>query len=165
MKAITPRSIEINPEAARPIDAIKVAKDLLFSAKVAALATLDPSGFPYSTVTNLLIDAEAMPVLFMARLSLHARNIEADPRVSITVADYASDVMVTPRLTLSGHVELISGPDLASFKDAYAERFPKSKLYLQLPDALLYRLYIEAVQLNGGPARNANKITPQDLRS
>lgn len=97
----------------------------------------------------------------MAGLSLHARNIAADPRLSVTLADMTRDVMVTPRLTLSGHVEAVS--DTSGLQSRYIERFPKSKLYLSLPDALLFRVRVEAVQLNGGPGRNANRMTPDDL--
>ena len=71
--------------------------------------------------------------------------------------------MTTPRLTLSGRAERVPTGDSAALKARYAERFPKSKLYLSLPDALLYRIRAEAVQLNGGPAQNANAVTPQDL--
>lgn len=164
MTAITARGAEIDPSAGRPIDAIRVARSLLHTTRVAALATLDPGGYPYATVTNLLVEPDGTPAIFMAGLSLHARNIAADPRVSITLAETDRDVMVTPRLTLSGRaVQVTSGIDALKYR--YVARFPKSKLYLALPDALLFRIRIEAVQLNGGPGRNANSVTPADLRA
>lgn len=163
MNAITPRGLEINTAAARPLDAIRVSRNLLLTTRVASFATLDPGGFPYNTATNLAVEADGTPVFFTAYLALHARNIEADPRASITLADHDSDVMTTPRLTLSGVLERVTGPDFEALKETYAERFPKSKLYLSLPDTLLYRLRTQAVQLNGGPAQNANKVVPQDL--
>ncbi len=163
MNAITPRGLEINLAAARPMDAIRVARTLLRTTRVTTLATLDPSGFPYSTVTNLIVEPDGVPVIFTAWLTIHARNIEADPRVSLTVADYGTDVMTTPRLTVSGRAERAQGEDVEPLKDRYRERFPKSKLYLSLPDTLLYRIRVEAIQLNGGPSQNANAMTPQDL--
>lgn len=163
MNPITPRGIELNLDAVRPIDAIGVARTLLRTTRVTSLATLDPSGFPYCTVTNLIVEPDGTPVIFTARLTIHARNLEADPRVSITVADTRTDVMITPRLTLSGRAEQVPTGNIAALKTRYAERFPKSKLYLSLPDALLYRIRTDAVQLNGGPAQNANAVTPQDL--
>ncbi len=164
MNAITPRGIEINLEAARPMGAIGVARDLLHTTRVTTLATLDPSGYPYSTVTNLIVEPDGTPVIFAAGLSIHARNLEADPRLSMTLADHTTDVMTTPRLTLSGHAERVQGPDVETLKASYQARFPKSKLYLALPDAILYRIRVQAVQLNGGPAQNANAVTPDDLR-
>lgn len=163
MPAITPRGVEINLDAARPIEAIRVARTLLRTSRVTTLATLDPGGYPYSTVTNLIVEPDGAPAVFMAGLSIHARNIEVDPRVSMTVADSRTDVMVTPRLTLSGHAHLVPADETADLKTRYVERFPKSKLYLGLPDALFYRIQTQAVQLNGGPAQNANSVTPADL--
>ncbi len=163
MPAITPRGVEINLDAARPIEAIRVARTLLRTNRVTTLATLDPGGHPYSTVTNLIVEPDGVPALFMAGLSIHARNIDADLRVSITVADCRTDVMTTPRLTLSGCAQRVPADETTELKTRYVERFPKSKLYLGLPDALFYRVHAEAVQLNGGPAQNANSVTPEDL--
>jgi len=163
MPAITPSGVEIDPDAARPIDAIRVARTLLRTNRVTTLATLDPGGYPYSTVTNLIVDADGVPVVFMSGLAIHTRNVTADPRVSITVADTQTDVMISPRLTLSGRAERVPADDTSTLKARYVERFPKSKLYLGLPDALFYRIRVEAVQLNGGPGRNANAVTPEDL--
>lgn len=163
MPAITPRGVEINRDAARPIDAIRVAGTLLRTSRVTTLATLDPGGYPYSTVTNLIVEPDGIPVVFMTGLAIHARNIETDPRVSMTVADTRTDVMTTPRLTLSGRAEQVPANGVPALQARYMERFPKSKLYLGLPDALFCRIRTEAVQLNGGPAQNANAVTPEDL--
>ena len=163
MPAITPRGLEINVDAARPMDAIGVARTMLRSAKTASLATLDPSGYPYSTVTNISVDATGRPFIFMSNLALHARNIGLDDRVSITIADMEKDVLTTPRLSLVGRAQRVSGADYEDLKQRYMDRFPKSKLYLTLPDSMIFYIETEAVQLNGGPAQNANAVTPFDL--
>lgn len=163
MPAITPRGLEINVEAARAMDAIGVARTMLRSATTASLATLDPGGYPYCTVTNIIVDSGGKPFIFMAYLSLHARNIELDNRIAITVADMDKDVLTTPRLTLVGRAERVTGPSFDDLKQRYMDRFPKSKLYLTLPDSMIFRIEVEAIQLNGGPAQNANSITPFDL--
>lgn len=163
MPAITPRGVEIDKDAARPMEAILVARALLRTNRVTTLATLDPGGYPYSTVTNLVVEPDGVPAVFMAGLSIHARNIETDPRVSMTVADSRTDVMITPRLTLSGCAQRVPADETAGLKARYVERFPRSKLYLGLPDAIFYRIQAQAVQLNGGPAQNANSVTPEDL--
>ncbi len=163
MSAITPRGIEINLDEARPIAAVRVARTLLRTNRVASLATLDPGGYPYSTATNLIVEPDGVPVVFMTGLAVHARNVAVDPRVSITVTGSTIDVMTAPRLTLSGSAEPVPADKTAALKTRYIERFPKAKLYLGLPDALLYRIKAEAVQLNGGPAQNANAVMPEDL--
>lgn len=163
MTPITPRGLEINLAAARPIDAIGVARTLLRTSRVAMLATLDPSGHPYATVTNLIVEADGTPAFFAAGLAIHCRNLLADPRLSLSLADYARDVMTTPRLALSGQAEPVPADQTDALKAQYLARFPKAKLYLALPDARFFRLRTGAVQLNGGPSRNANDVQPGDL--
>lgn len=163
MDAITPRDLEINRESALPMDAVRVARDLLHGTRSAALATLDPGGFPYAITTNLVPSPDGSPVVFMARLSLHARNLAADPRASLTMASDATDVVVAPRLSLSGRMELVPPAEMEGLKSRYLRHFPKAKLYLALPDAQLYRLRIGGVQLSGGPRQNAHEVTPVSI--
>lgn len=163
---ITPRGLEINPDAARPFEAIAVARQMVRTARVAAIATLDPSGYPYSTVTNLLVEPDGTPVFYTAVLALHARNIIADDRVSLTVADLTGpDLLTVPRLTLVGRAVLVPEAEMDGLKARYVDRYAKAKLYLSLPDTRFYRIAVEGVQINGGPARNANAVTPDDLRT
>lgn len=162
---ITPRGLEINRDAARPFEAVKVARDMLHATRVAALATLDTgSGYPYNTTTNLATMPDGAPLFFAAGLSLHARNMESDPRISLTLADFANgDVLTSPRLTFSGLATRLAGEAFEQARQRYLSRYPKAKLYLSLPDTILYRMEIEGVQINGGPTRNANDVIPEDL--
>ncbi|MET0172782.1 MAG: HugZ family protein [Agrobacterium vaccinii] len=164
---ITPRSATIEPSAGAPFEAIRVARDVLHTSRTAGLATLDPhSGYPYSTATNIAVEPDGIPFFFTARLALHARNIEADPRISLVLAPFnKGDALTLPRLTLVGKAELIGENEVPLAKARYIARYPKAKLYLALPDTQLYRLNTEGVQINGGPARNASNITPDDLRT
>lgn len=164
---ITPRGAKIEPSAGAPFEAVRVARDVLHTSRTAGLATLDPiSGYPYTTATNIAVEPDGTPFFFTARLALHARNIEADPRISLVLAPFnKGDAMTLPRLTLVGTAELIAESEVERAKLRYIARYPKAKLYLGLPDTLLFRLNIEGVQINGGPARNASNITPADLRS
>lgn len=164
---ITPRNAKIEPSAGAPFEAIRVARDVLLTSRTCGLATLDPaSGYPYNTATNIAVEPDGTPFFFAARLALHARNIEADPRISLVLAPFnKGDALTLPRLTLVGRAELMSETETPLAKARYIARYPKAKLYLALPDTLLYRLKIEGVQINGGPARNASNITANDLRT
>ncbi|XUY25923.1 HugZ family protein [Agrobacterium sp. rho-8.1] len=167
MAVITPRGAKIEPSAGAPFEAVRVARDVLHTCRTAGLATLDPqSGYPYNTATNIAVEPDGTPFFFAARLALHARNIEIDPRISLVLAPFnKGDALTLPRLTLVGKAELIGEDDVPLAKARYITRYPKAKLYLSLPDTQLYRLKIEGVQINGGPARNASNITPLDLRT
>ena len=166
--AITPRGIEIDEASGAPFAAVDVARRLLRTTSVVALATIDSgSGYPYSTVTNVAIEPDGTPYFFAAWLALHARNIDADPRISMTMAEeHTTDALVTPRLTLVGRATQMSPEEVERATPRFLRRFPKSKLYLALPDAMLFRMQVEGLQLNGGPARNANSdLTPAILRT
>lgn len=164
MTPITPRGIEINADAAPPFEAIRVAHNLLRTSRTISLATLDPTGYPYSTVTNFICEPDGTVFFYTSGLTVHARNIELDNRVSVTVAEASNDVLTTPRLTLVGKALRVSDTEMEKLKSRYQATFPKAKLYLALRDTMLYRLDVEGVQLNGGPARNANDVLPEHLR-
>ncbi|MBO0130953.1 HugZ family pyridoxamine 5'-phosphate oxidase [Agrobacterium burrii] len=164
---ITPRGAKIEPSAGAPFEAVRVARDVLHTSRTAALATLDPvSSYPYTTATNIGIEPDGTPFFFAAGLTLHARNMEADPRISLTLAPFGKgDALTLPRLTLVGKVEVMDADDVPLARQRYIARYPKAKLYLSLPDTRFYRLRTQGVQINGGPARNASNITPADLRT
>ncbi|KJF68307.1 HugZ family pyridoxamine 5'-phosphate oxidase [Rhizobium nepotum] len=167
LPVITPRGAKIEPSAGAPFEAVRVARNVLHTSRTAALATLDPqSGYPYTTATNIGIEPDGTPYFFAAGLTLHARNMEADPRISLTLAPFGKgDALTLPRLTLVGKAELMDADDVSLARRRYIDRYPKAKLYLSLPDTRFYRLRTQGVQINGGPARNASNITAADLRT
>jgi putative heme iron utilization protein len=166
LPVITPRGLKIEPEAGKPFEAIKVSRTLLHTSQTVALGTTDPtSGYPYTTVTNLAVEPDGTPLFFTANLTIHARNIEADNRISLTVAPFGKgDVLTLPRLTVVGRAYRITeDAALELAKSRYLSRYPKAKLYLALPDVIMYRMVIEGVQINGGPSRNANNMIAADI--
>jgi putative heme iron utilization protein len=165
LPVITPRGLEIDVTAARPFEAIKVSRELLHTSQTVALGTTDPtSGYPYTTVTNLAVEPDGTPLFFTANLTIHARNIEADNRISLTVAPFGKgDVLTLPRLTVVGRALRIGENELELAKSRYLSRYPKAKLYLSIPDVIMYRMVIEGVQINGGPSRNANNMVAGDI--
>lgn len=158
--SITPRGIELPEGAARPFGALEIARRLLRLTRAGALATLDPTGHPLVTRTVVATDLDGAPLLMASKLSLHTRNMEADPRVSLLLAqDGRGDPLAHPRLTLAGRIERDDEPFL---RDRFLRRNPKSTLYAGLPDFFVYRLEITGVHLNGGPGR-AEALTTEGL--
>src|SRR3974390_930934 len=63
-------------------------KKLLREGRSGALATLMPgSGDPYCSLVNVATAADGSPILLISRLAVHTKNILADPRVSIMIAE------------------------------------------------------------------------------
>jgi len=162
---ITPRGIEINVDAGLPLDAPLAARTLLRTARAAAVSTLDAgTGHPYGSVTNLATDHDGTPIMLMAGLALHTRNVLADPRVALTLARLgAGDALAQPRLVLLGHARRADGETRARYERRYLMAHPKGQAYVNLPDSMFFGLEITGVKFSGGPGRNAGTVTPQDL--
>ena len=164
-RAITPRPKPVDPRAGAAFDAVAAGRAFLHQSRIAALSTLDPGGFPYGIITNVMPDADGSPVFFAARIALHARNLLADSRASLAWGEFGqADMLTRPRMTLVGHARPVPVEEEARLRARYLERFPKARLYLALPDALLFRLEVSGVTLGGGPARNAGALSFADLR-
>jgi putative heme iron utilization protein len=64
------------------------ARSLLLAAKAGILSTLslDVPGFPFGSVVPYCLDRGGVPLILIADIAQHTRNLLADPRVSLTVA-------------------------------------------------------------------------------
>ncbi len=157
---ITDIGRELPAGAAPEFDAAGLAKRLLRATRSGALATNDPSGFPLSTLVNVATDVDGAPLLLVSGLSLHTRNLEADGRAALLLAETGKgDPLAHPRLTLVGTCRKTDDPRV---RRRFLARHPKSQLYVELPDFTFWRMEIAGVHLNGGFARAA-RLGPSDL--
>lgn len=151
--AITPRGLELGGSAPDDFDPVAMARATLRTARIAALATLDPaSGFPLATLVNLATDVDGSPLFLASKLSLHTRNIEADPRVSVLVSSLGKGdpLANSARLSVVGRAERRTD---ANARRRFLARHPKAKLYADFPDFSLFRLAVLGFHPNGGFAR------------
>ncbi|MDF2115759.1 pyridoxamine 5'-phosphate oxidase family protein [Roseiarcaceae bacterium H3SJ34-1] len=139
-------------------DAIAVSKRLLRSVRAGALASLSGDGTPFATLVNVATDFDGAPVLLMSGLAAHTKNLAADPRASILLAEGGKgDPLAHPRLTVTGRVRRIdAAAERERLKLRFLARHPKSALYADFGDFAFYRLEIAGVHLNGGFARAAD---------
>ncbi len=145
-----------------PFDAVGLARDLLRATRAGALATLDPSGYPLATLVNVATDVDGTPLLLLSGLSVHRRNLAADPRASILLsARGKGDPLAHPRLTVVGDCAVTTEPRA---RRRFLAKHPKSQLYVDLPDFEFLRLEVRGVHLNGGFARAAG-LSPADVLS
>src|SRR5579862_7783031 len=156
------------PPAAEPkFDAVAEAKQLLRTARWAALATLVPdSGYPFATLANSASAPDGSPILLLSQLSAHRRHIAADPRVSLLFyLPGRGDPLALPRLTVLGRAQQADDPEhRAALRARFLARHPKSALYADFPDFAFFRVAMEAVHLNGGFGRAA-PLTVDQLRT
>ena len=145
-------------------DGIPLAKDLLRRIRSGALATLDrEGGFPFASLVTVATDLAGAPLLLMSRLSEHTRNLEADPRASVLLAESGKgDPLAHPRLTVIGEVSRCTDPKV---RERFLARHPKAQLYADFADFSFFRMTASRFHLNGGFARAMSGEAPTIMTS
>ena len=81
------------------------ARNLLRRARTATLGTLNADdGIPYASLVNVATDVRGWPLILVSTLAWHTRNLLADPRASLMVAEVPAtgDALTGPRVTVMG---------------------------------------------------------------
>ena len=134
-------------------DGQSLARRLLRSVRTVTLATLASSdGFPLATLTTIATNCIGEPVLLLSQLSLHTRNLDADPRCSLLLAQGGKgDPLAHPRLSLVGRAVRVSEPvQRRELRARFLNRNPKAALYADFADFSFWRLALQEAHLNGG---------------
>lgn len=144
------------PLAQNTFDGLGLAKVLLRATPAAALATLAKDTlYPFASLTSVATDSDGAPLLLLSGLAHHTRNLRADPRGSLLLAEGGKgDPLAHPRLTVVGRLAPIIAD--ARARARFLRRHPKAALYADFPDFSFWRLAPEAAHLNGGFARAAD---------
>ena len=148
------RAARASPE----FDASGLAKALLRSTGSGALATLEPQGAPFSSLTSVATDIDGRPLLLLSRLAAHTGHLEADPRASLLLARIGrGDPLAHPRLTLTGRAARLErkSAEHERARRRFLAAHPKSELYADFADFSFWRLDPTQAHLNGGFARAA----------
>lgn len=107
------------------------------------------AGYPYGSVVPIALDHAARPVILASRLAEHTRNLEADPRASLLVADFMDDVQAGARLTLIGDAAR-AGEGLNALRARYLNYFPDAARLLALGDFDFYLIEPRQLRYIGG---------------
>src|SRR5438034_7494893 len=95
-----------SPERQTAMKNATLAKQLAAEQKMAVLSTNSKRhvGFPFGSVVGYALDSEARPLVLISGRAVHYRNLEGDPRASLTIfEDEAQDDPArAARLTLMG---------------------------------------------------------------
>ncbi len=144
------------------------ARRLLRATRAGALATLTrDGGYPFASLVTLATDLDGTPILLMSQLSAHTRNLDADPRASILLAEGGKgDPLAHPRLTVTGRAVRQVAPEARGrLRKRFLARHPKAALYADFGDFAFWRLELESAHLNGGFAKAADYAGAEILTS
>jgi putative heme iron utilization protein len=145
-----------DPEVPSPTHAER-ARTLASGVKIGTLCTvaLDPPGFPYGSFVTYALDG-GTPVFLVSELAEHTKNLRADERVSMLVAEPGGDdPLARGRVTLLGRCRPV-GDDAALVertRAAYLAAHPNAAYYLDFGDFHFWRLQVESLRYIGGYGR------------
>ena len=130
-------------------------RTLLASVATGTLCTLtrEPAGYPYGSLTTFAL-TEAEPVFLISELAEHTRNLRADDRASLLVAESRpGDPLANGRVTLLGRCALVGSEQLELARSAYLARHPGAAGYEDFGDFAFWRLQLSGVRYIGGYGR------------
>jgi len=157
---------KINP--IRPADdtARTLTRDLMSRARSAALGVIDPDhGGPHVSRIALAWTAETGCLTLISDLALHARGMNADPRVSVLIGGTGDkgDPLTHPRLTLRALAERVTdGAERMALRALWLSHVPKAKLYIDFADFHFIRFRPLSGLLNAGFGK-AYELDKKDL--
>lgn len=130
------------------------ARAILAAERFAVLATTSVrrSGHPFASLAPYALGARGEPILLLSGLAQHTRNLDADPRACLFVADSASasDPPSGARLAVLGRVVRVPPEDEQDARARYTARHRGADALLSMGDFALYVLEVEEAQLVGG---------------
>jgi heme oxygenase (biliverdin-IX-beta and delta-forming) len=130
------------------------ARDLVARARTGALSTLSRRrpGHPFGSVAPYASDGRGRPVFLISRLALHTKNLEADPRASLLVAepDAVEDPLAAARVTLLGEARRLAPAESAADRVRYLERHPAAATWVDFADFSFWRLEVAEAYFVGG---------------
>ncbi len=93
-------------------------------------------GYPFGSVMPYCLDGEGRPVIFIANIAQHTRNIKQNPKVSLIVQQSnIDDVHIGGRITWIGDAELIEHrEEEAVIAERYFSYFPASRSYRNIKE-------------------------------
>lgn len=119
-------------------EAAKHARQLLLKEYRGVLSTHSKSmpGFPFGSAVPYCLSEEGWPLILISRIAQHTKNLQADPRCSLLVAERgAEDVQATGRLTVLAEARpLIGSAAVEAAAERYYRYFTESRDYHRAHD-------------------------------
>jgi len=128
------------------------ARSLLLRCYDGVLSTLSVtvSGYPFGSVVPFCLDRQGDPVILIADIAQHTKNVKADPRVSLIVFDRsARDLQANGRLTLLADAVLVDSAD-EDTAERYYRYFPDARDYHRTHGFQFWRLRARRLRFIGG---------------
>jgi putative heme iron utilization protein len=132
------------------------ARTLAGLARTATLCTLarDPEGYPYGSFVTFALH-QGYPVFLISTMAEHTRNLSADPRASLLIAESVrADPLANGRVTLLGQCAVLENEaEREAAREAFLAAHPNAGYYASFGDFSFWKLAVESVRYIGGYGR------------
>ena len=151
--AAAPEEIEAEKNLARerPAEAVR---RLLRAERKAVLSTLSAArhGWPFASLAPYALSRSGEPILLLAGLAQHTKNLALDPRSCLFVQDRAAeaDPQAGARATVLGRVRRAEPEELEDVRARYVALHPQAEKYFDQHDFALYLHSVDEVRYIGG---------------
>lgn len=127
------------------------ARRLIRAAGSATLAT-QAAGQPFASLVTPAAAPDLSPLLWLSTLSEHTRQLRTEPRCALlfTGEPDGPNPQTTPRVTVTGLAEPVTGADQAALKARWLARHPYAALYADFADFALWRVVPGGAMMVGG---------------
>lgn len=112
--------------------------------------SLTELGYPFGSIMPYIVTSEGDLAIFISHLAEHTHNIQANPKVSLTIFDPndAASPNAGPRITCLAKARLAE--DETHLREAYLNQFHDAEIILTLPGFHFYLLTPVKVRLVAG---------------
>ena len=134
-------------------DALDEAEVLLRASRSGVLSTLSKraDGWPFGSLVPYAVSRRSEPIILIARIAEHTKNIEADSRVSLLVHEpLGEDVQAGGRLTIMGHARRIATEEVEDAAARYLVRVKGAASYMETHDFHFHSVSLERLRYIGG---------------
>lgn len=141
-------------EEARRSTMAEDARTLVATSSVGSLCTHSAKhpGFPYGSVVPYGVDDQGCPIFLLSSLAVHSKNLRANPKATLLVAEAGPEegVLDRARLSVIGDVTEVPDDEQLKIQSDYLQRHPKSAQWIGFGDFTFYRLLpIDAYMVAG----------------
>jgi len=138
------------------------ARTLVTNGSTAMMATIGNAsagglkGFPCGSVVAYAANARGRPTFALSSMSQHARDVDEDGRVTVTICANGFESVADARVSLSGIVRRVAESQTAETREAYLRKHPGA-YWVDFGDFAWYEMTeIVACRIVGGFARAAS---------
>lgn len=121
---------------------------------VLASLSLELPGYPFGSLTPYVMTHAGELVLYVSSIAQHTRNMQANPKVSLTVVERAAgNPQALARVTVVGDASPVPEASLAAVSSRYYRLFPESEAYAETHGFSFFWIEPRRIRYIGGFGR------------